>query len=59
MVLGEEGGEEIVGLDLKVAVCGRGVEVEGIEEDDAEGGDVRWGEVVYCVRRAKDMFPAI
>ena len=49
VVFGEEGGEEIVGVGLEITVCGGGVEVEGIEEDDAERVDVRRGEGVDCI----------
>ena len=36
-VVGEEGGKEIMGVELKATVRGGGVEIEGVEEDDAEG----------------------
>ena len=45
----KERGEEGMGAELEVVVCGGGVQIKGIEENNAKGREIRGREIVDCI----------
>jgi hypothetical protein len=57
VVFGKERLEELMGFILEGAICCWGVEIEGVEEDDSEGREVRYFEGINVICRTEMVFP--